>query len=103
MRGEYQRRMLAIRAAFDAGATGGVTIAARSQAMDELISGLWSIAVKQTPSLRAGIALVALGGYGRSELFPYSDVDLLYMLDPKVAEKDVKQSIRRISQELWDC
>ena len=102
MRGEYQRRMLAIRAAFDAGATGADTIAARSQAMDDLIAGLWARAVAQTPELGSGIALVALGGYGRSELFPYSDVDLLYMLDPKVSEKDVKRAIRRISQELWD-
>ena len=53
--------------------------------------------------MRSGIALVALGGYGRSELFPYSDVDLLYLLDGKVSEKEVKQPIRRISQELWDC
>jgi [protein-PII] uridylyltransferase len=101
--GEYQRRMLAIRAAFEAGATGSVTIAARARAMDELIVGLWTDAVAQTPALRAGVALVAVGGYGRGELFPYSDVDLLYLLDSKVAESDVKLPIRRISQELWDC
>ncbi|HEY4379678.1 MAG TPA: [protein-PII] uridylyltransferase [Acidobacteriaceae bacterium] len=102
MRSEYQRRMLAIRAEFDAGATGGETIAARSKAMDDLVAGLWVEAVKQTPALRTGIALVALGGYGRSELFPYSDVDLLFLLDSKVSEKDVKLPIRRVSQELWD-
>src|ERR1035441_5494157 len=102
LRGEYQHRMLEIRAAFYAGATGAETIAARSQAMDQLIRGLWEEAEQCTPWLRSGIALVALGGYGRSELFPYSDVDLLYMLDPKVSEKDVKRAIRRISQELWD-
>ena len=103
MRGEYQRRMLAIRAAFDAGATGAATIAARSLAMDELIAGLWTMAVKQTPALGSGIALVALGGYGRSELFPYSDVDLVFLLDSKVSEKDVKPSIRRLCQDLWDA
>ena len=103
MCGEYQRRMLANRAAFESGATGAATIAARALAVDELISGLWNEAVKETPVLRTGVALLALGGYGRSELFPYSDVDLLYMLDGKVAEKDVKQPIRRISQALWDC
>jgi [protein-PII] uridylyltransferase len=99
----YQRRMLAIRDAFEAGASGGATIAARSQAMDELIAALWSEAVAQTPALASGIALLGLGGYGRRELFPYSDVDLLYMLDGKVSEPQVKQPIRRISQQLWDC
>ena len=102
MRSEYQGRMLAIRDAFKSGATGAATIAARAQAMDELVVGLWTRAAERTPLLRSGIALVALGGYGRSELFPYSDVDLMYLLDGQVVEKDVKQPIRRISQELWD-
>jgi len=99
---DYQRRMLEIRGAFEAGATGSATIAARARTMDELIAGLWARAVEETPALRSGIALVALGGYGRSELFPYSDVDLMYLLDGKVSEREVKQPIRRISQELWD-
>ena len=103
LRGEYQRRMLAIRGAFEAGATGRVTVAARSEAMDALISGLWKKAVEETPGLGQGIALLAVGGYGRRELFPYSDVDLLYLLDGKVDEKAVKQPIRRMSQELWDA
>jgi [protein-PII] uridylyltransferase len=103
LRGEYQRRMLEIRAAFYAGATGAETIAARSQAMDHLIRGLWEEAQQRTPWLRTGIVLIALGGYGRGELFPYSDVDLLYLIDGKVSEQQVKQPIRRVSQELWDA
>ncbi len=77
--------------------------AARAEAMDQLVTTLWAQAVKQTPSLGQGIALVAMGGYGRSELFPYSDVDLLYLLDGKASEPEVKQPIRRVSQEMWDC
>jgi [protein-PII] uridylyltransferase len=102
LRGEYQRRMLAIRGAFEAGATGRETVAARAAAMDALIAGLWELAVQETPMLGRGIALLAVGGYGRRELFPYSDVDLLYLLDGKVAEQ-VRQPIRRMSQELWDA
>lgn len=102
IRGDYQRSMLAIRDAFETGAPGAATIASRAQVMDELIRRLWAEGVAQTPKLGAAIALVAIGGYGRSELFPYSDVDLLYLLDPKVSEQEVKAPIRRISQELWD-
>src|ERR1700678_273803 len=94
MRGEYQRRMLAIRDAFYAGATGAATIAARAQAMDEFVAGLWKQAVKETPALRAGVALVAIGGYGRRELFPYSDVDLMYLLESKTLEKEARLPIR---------
>ena len=103
LREEYQRQMLAIRGAFAAGATGAATIAARSAAIDELIVGLWKQAVSDTPVLGQGIALLAVGGYGRRELFPHSDVDLLYLIDAKVDEQEIKQPIRRISQALWDC
>ncbi len=104
LRGAYQRRMLEIRGAFEAGgASGAVTIAARAKAVDELVRGLWGRAVEHDPRLGAGVALVAIGGYGRRELFPYSDVDLLFLLDGRLAEKDVKDAIRRTNQEMWDC
>jgi [protein-PII] uridylyltransferase len=101
--GQYQRRLLDIRGAFATGASGAETVAARAAAVDELILGLWTLAVAETPLLGRGIALLAVGGYGRRELFPYSDVDLLYLLDGKVSEAEIKQPIRRISQQLWDC
>jgi [protein-PII] uridylyltransferase len=104
MRGQYQRRMLEVRGAFEAGgASGAVTIAARAAAVDELVRELWRQAVERDSRLGAGVALAAVGGYGRRELFPYSDVDLLFLLDGRVAEKEVKDAIRRVNQEMWDC
>src|ERR1700730_15748248 len=103
MRGQYQRKMLEVRGAFEAGgASGAVTIAARAAAVDELVSGLWRQAAERDPRLGVGVALVAVGGYGRRELFPYSDIDLLFLLDGRLAEKDVKDAIRRVNQEMWD-
>jgi len=99
----YQRKMLEIRGAFEAGASGTATIAARTAVMDELVTELWRQAVELNPRLSAGVALLAIGGYGRKELFPYSDIDLLFLLDAKINEKDVKESLRRIGQEMWDC
>jgi [protein-PII] uridylyltransferase len=98
----YQRTMLEIRGAFDAGASGAVTIAARALAVDSLVGELWRQAVEQNPRLGTGVALLAIGGYGRQELFPHSDVDLLFLLDGKTSEKEVKDPIRRVSQTLWD-
>ncbi len=103
LRGRYQRKMLEIRGAFEAGSSGSATISARSAALDELVRGLWQQAIGQGGRLTSGIALAAVGGYGRQELFPYSDVDLLFLLDGRVAEKDVKDVIRRLNQEMWDC
>jgi [protein-PII] uridylyltransferase len=103
IRGEYQRKMLEIRSSFELGATGRETLAARSAVTDDLVRALWREAVEQDARLGKHIALVAVGGYGRRELFPFSDIDLLFLLDSKVAEKDFKDPIRRMSQELWDC
>src|SRR6202453_1179927 len=104
MRGRDQRRMLEIRGAFEAGgASGATTIAARSAALDELVNGLWQRTVKRDGRLAEGIALVAIGGYGRAELFPHSDVDLMFLLDGRLPEKDLKDAIRSVNQEMWDC
>ncbi len=102
LRGEYQRRTLEIQASFDAGATGAATIAARAALLDEITRKLWSAEVERDRRLGTGVALLAVGGYGRRELFPCSDVDLLFLLDGKVAEKDLKDAVRRVGQELWD-
>jgi len=48
-----------------------------------------------------GFALVALGGYGRQELYPFSDIDLMLLYDP--AHKDELGSlVESILYPLWD-
>jgi [protein-PII] uridylyltransferase len=101
-RSVYHRRMLEIRGSFEAGSSGTAAIVARTSAMDELILDLWQDALSSSSILASGVSLVAIGGYGRRELFPYSDVDLLFLLDAKVSEKDLKEPIRRLCQQLWD-
>lgn len=48
-----------------------------------------------------GLALVAVGGYGRGQLQPYSDVDLL-LLTSKSLDKKVQDSIAQFVTFLWD-
>ncbi|MCI5165153.1 MAG: [protein-PII] uridylyltransferase [Candidatus Electrothrix sp. GM3_4] len=50
---------------------------------------------------RGEIALVALGGYGRRELYPYSDVDLLLLHDHK-SKKGMQAVAESILYPLWD-
>ncbi|MEA2115461.1 MAG: [protein-PII] uridylyltransferase [Thermodesulfobacteriota bacterium] len=51
---------------------------------------------------RGAIALVALGGYGRRELYPFSDVDLLLLHDRK-AKKNMQEVSESILYPLWDA
>ena len=117
-RSRYDVAIEAIRAEFGKHphrlASGAIAVAARAAAVDELVTSLWgSVAAHPTHddktvmngahSSLQGVAIVAVGGYGRRELFPFSDVDLMFLLDAHVEERAVKDAIQRLSQALWDA
>lgn len=49
------------------------------------------------------MTLVALGGYGRSELFPYSDIDLMLLHSRWVKKKVLEKTVAGILYPLWDA
>nr|WP_295076527.1 [protein-PII] uridylyltransferase [uncultured Roseateles sp.] len=68
--------------------------------VDAHLQQLWAAA--QMP---AGAALVAVGGYGRDELFPYSDVDVLVLLPDGVEAHTsgaIKSGIEAFITACWD-
>ena len=103
----YDEQMQSIRAEFEAHphrlTSGMMAVRARAEAVDSLITTLWSKLSSAEPVLSSGVAVIAVGGYGRRELFPYSDVDLMFLLDASTAEHVAKESIRQMSQALWDA
>lgn len=48
------------------------------------------------------LALVAIGGYGRRSLFPFSDIDLLFLCQDSATLQRHRDPMRLISQMLWD-
>ncbi len=48
------------------------------------------------------LSLVALGGYGRQELFPFSDIDLLLLHD-EASEEELNSAAEKIFYPLWDA
>ena len=66
-----------------AGASGGEIVTAMTVAMDDLVRALFDYADaehgRRFTRLNQTIAVIARGGYGRGELNPQSDVDLLFI------------------------
>ena len=69
----------------------------RSQQVDNLLGDLWI-----TQALPSTAALVAVGGYGRGELFPGSDVDLLILLSTP-ADESIATQLERLVALFWDA
>ena len=104
LRERYQATANELMRSFVAGTeTGTNFVRERSEAVDELLRGLWLHAMQNYAGFESGIALMATGGYGRKELFPCSDVDLLFVLSGDVSERDVKVAIRSVSEQMWDA
>jgi [protein-PII] uridylyltransferase len=54
------------------------------------------------PAFPEGLALVAVGGYGRFHLFPYSDIDLLLLFDTDRLAATARQPLDAFLRKLWD-
>ncbi|MFJ2819579.1 [protein-PII] uridylyltransferase [Streptomyces toxytricini] len=67
---------------------------------DDWLTGLFAGAARDT-GVR-GAALVAVGGYGRGELSPRSDLDLLLLHDGKAAPADLARLADRLWYPVWD-
>jgi [protein-PII] uridylyltransferase len=73
---------------------------------DQLIRAIYDFTTTQlyplaNPSAAEKVALVAVGGYGRAELAPYSDIDLLFLLPYKLTPH-CEQVVEYILYRLWD-
>ncbi|HUW50188.1 MAG TPA: [protein-PII] uridylyltransferase [Sulfuricella sp.] len=67
-----------------------------SRLVDGLLKSIW-----QQISLPSSGALVAVGGYGRKQLYPGSDIDLLILL-PASPDSTIEQKLEHLIGLLWD-
>jgi len=65
--------------------------------IDRSLRRLWKEA-----ALPGSLTLAAVGGYGRGELFPYSDVDIMVLL-PHAPDAELKAKLEAFIGGLWDA
>jgi [protein-PII] uridylyltransferase len=102
LRDLYARESAAIQQEFADTGEGRTAITRRTALVDSIVLRLWSEVISADPKGSEKLTLVATGGYGRGWLFPYSDIDLLFLHAGSDSETELKDPIRRFSQELWD-
>jgi [protein-PII] uridylyltransferase len=102
LRGSLSDESARIQREFEVSGEGRAALAQRTRLVEEILARLWLDIVSPDPAKPANFALVATGGFGRGWMFPYSDIDLLFLFGDRSAEQAFKDPVRRFSQELWD-
>jgi len=98
-RGELRRR-------FEARPAGTATARGLSELMDRLVRALYEFTTTRVyplanPTAGERLSVVAVGGYGRGELAPFSDIDLLFIL-PYKSTPATEQVVEWMLYLLWD-
>ncbi len=99
IKSSYSRNLKNLRSLHEKTSLSGSKLSQRrSQITDELIK----LSLNHLGfSKLNGISIIALGGYGREELCPFSDVDLLFLYSPK-GKSLVKSVAKKLLYFLWD-
>ncbi|HEY1506211.1 MAG TPA: [protein-PII] uridylyltransferase [Stellaceae bacterium] len=95
-----------VRKRFESGASGTETVHTLSFLVDQLIRVLYDFVASHVypianPTEGERMALIAVGGYGRGELAPFSDIDLLFLTAYK-RTPHTEQVVEYLLYTLWD-
>ncbi|MEY3219552.1 MAG: hypothetical protein RIT27_909 [Pseudomonadota bacterium] len=85
-----------LNASFEMTKSADEVVLQRAWLIDQILRQVWTLFHFQTP-----LALIAVGGYGRGELHPSSDVDILILSQDALTEQ-TQQEIQKFIMFLWD-
>ncbi len=103
LRDAYRQHKAALLASLQAqgASTRGIHVLLRkfSRLADGLLTTLW-----QRAGLPPGLTLTAVGGFGREQLFPHSDIDVLVLLPTDLPAPDtVREQVEAFIRSCWDA
>ena len=106
LRGALTRGRMIAKERLEDGASGGSTARLLSRVTDEVVTALWDFTTvhmvrARNPTEGERMAVMAVGGYGRGALAPFSDLDLLF-LRPYKPTPHVESVIEFMLYALWD-
>ena len=87
------------RESFERGAPVERLVRERAAFIDRLLAGVWS--ARLSAGLAARLTLAAVGGYGRGELHPCSDVDIMVLTPDSLSDAD-RGEVGQLIAFLWD-
>ena len=102
LRDFYAEEFARIEREFRATSNGRAATQGRASLLDRVILELSREFLAAEPSDLKKLCLVALGGYGRKELFPHSDIDLMFLWEDRSAESRYREGTQAVSRALWD-
>jgi [protein-PII] uridylyltransferase len=83
---------------FHDGAPAQTLVHARAHLVDEVLAAAWQKFLPQNP---ADLAMVAVGGYGRGELLPHSDIDILLLHEGEALQQH-QRALEQLTAFCWD-
>ncbi len=107
----YEQQTQVVKKRHREGASGNEIVRALTEIVDSMIQSLCQTAFAKFSAQSNGngvlaTSLVAIGGYGRSELCPLSDVDIMFLYPSKTSPKVLKSAqefmVQKILYVLWD-
>ncbi len=91
-----------IQRSFEETGEGNAVLRDRSALVDALVIRLYQEFIAVNPQEPRRLCLLALGGYGRRELFPHSDIDLLFLTEDGSVQSTFRDAIATLLRMLWD-
>jgi [protein-PII] uridylyltransferase len=105
VKADFAAQRKVVEAFHRSGASGHAVVRLQSYAMDRLVEELWRRALADAEALKCvptPVSLVALGGYGRRELAPWSDLDILVLHSAGDPTPFVRTASEKLLYALWD-